>query len=56
VSQLNPDIHIYGHSHVNRNIEVDDICYVNNAFAYPSEENISRKKLHCVLNTNNKPS
>ncbi len=56
VSQLNPDIHIYGHSHVNRNIEVDDICYVNNAFAYPSEENISRKKLYCVLNTNSKPS
>jgi predicted phosphodiesterase len=56
VSQLNPDIHIYGHSHVNRSIEVDDICYVNNAFAYPSEENISRKKLHCVLDTNNKPS
>jgi predicted phosphodiesterase len=53
VSQLNPDIHIYGHSHVNRDIEVDDICYVNNAFAYPSEERISRKKLHCVLDTNN---
>ena len=53
VSQLNPDIHIYGHSHVNRGIEVDDIYYVNNAFAYPSEEGISRKKLHCVLDTNN---
>ena len=53
VSQLNPDIHIYGHSHVNRDIEVDDICYVNNAFAYPSEEDISRKKLHCVFDTNN---
>lgn len=51
VAQLNPDIHIYGHSHVNRDIEVDDICYVNNAFAYPSEERIARKKLHCVLDT-----
>lgn len=51
VAQLNPDIHIYGHSHVNRDIEVDDICYINNAFAYPSEERISRKKLHCVLDT-----
>lgn len=56
VAQLNPDIHIYGHSHVNRDIVVDDICYINNAFAYPSEERISRKKLHCVLDTSNDTS
>lgn len=56
VAQLNPDIHIYGHSHVNRDIVVDNICYVNNAFAYPSEERISRKNLHCVLDTNNDTS
>lgn len=51
VAQLNPDIHVYGHSHVNRAVEVDDIHYVNNAFAYPSEERISRKRLHCVFDT-----
>lgn len=56
VAQLNPDIHIYGHSHVNRDIVVDDICYINNAFAYPSEERISRKKLHCILDTSNDTS
>lgn len=49
VSRLNPDIHIYGHSHVNQQIELDHICYVNNAYAYPREDRIARKKLHCVM-------
>jgi len=49
VKQLQPDIHIYGHSHVNQSIELDNIRYVNNAFAYPKEERIARKQLHCVL-------
>ena len=48
VKQLQPDIHIYGHSHVNQSIELDNIRYVNNAFAYPQEERIARKELHCV--------
>lgn len=49
VKKLNPDIHVYGHSHVNQSIELDDIRYVNNAFAYPNEDRISRKQLHCVF-------
>ena len=49
VKKLNPDIHVYGHSHVNQSVELDDIRYVNNAFAYPSEHRISRKQLHCVF-------
>lgn len=48
VKLLNPDIHVYGHSHVNQCIRLDDICYVNNAFAYPSESRISRKQLHSI--------
>lgn len=51
VQQLNPDVHIYGHSHVNQDITIDGIQYINNAFAYPSEDRISRKCLHCVLDT-----
>jgi predicted phosphodiesterase len=47
--QLKPDIHVYGHSHVNQSVELDNIRFVNNAFAYPSEERISRKRLHCVF-------
>ncbi len=48
VRQLNPTIHVYGHSHVNQAIELDDIQYVNNAFAYPSEVHIARKQLKCI--------
>lgn len=48
VKQLQPAIHIYGHSHVNQSIELDNIRYVNNAFAYPKEGRIARKRLHCV--------
>ena len=49
VKQLNPDIHIYGHSHVNQSVELENIRYINNAFARPTEHQIARKQLHCVL-------
>jgi len=42
-------IHIYGHSHVNRNVEINGVRYINNAFAYPSETMISRKRLLNIL-------
>jgi predicted phosphodiesterase len=48
VKTLNPTIHVYGHSHVNQTIELDDIHYINNAFAYPSETHIARKQLKCI--------
>lgn len=48
IQRLNPDFHVYGHSHVNQAIEIDGIHYINNAFAYPSEARIARKQLHCV--------
>lgn len=51
VQRLCPDIHIYGHSHVNQSKTVAGINYVNNAFAYPSEERIARKALHCVFDS-----
>jgi predicted phosphodiesterase len=37
IRQLRPWIHVYGHSHVNQQIVLDGIAYVNNAFGYPSE-------------------
>lgn len=49
VMQLQPAIHIYGHSHINQSIDLDGIKFVNNAFAYPGETRISRKRLHCVI-------
>jgi predicted phosphodiesterase len=45
---VNPSIHVYGHSHVNRNVEIDGVFYVNNAFGYPSETRIASKRLLCI--------
>ena len=48
IREIRPDIHIYGHSHVNRDVVIDGINYINNAFAYPYEERIAAKALQCV--------
>ena len=48
---LRSKIHIYGHSHLNRNLVIDGIRYVNNAFAYPSETRIAAKALACIFET-----
>lgn len=48
IRRLNPDIHVYGHSHVNRQVVLDGIKYINNAFGYPSEYGISSKNLLCI--------
>lgn len=45
---LRPAIHIYGHSHFNRDINLNGIRYVNNAFGYPHETRITRKRLLCL--------
>lgn len=45
---IKPDIHVYGHSHLNRQVDIDGIRYVNNAFAYPNESNIALKQLLCI--------
>ena len=49
VQKLRSNIHIYGHSHVNQDTTIDGIRYINNAFAYPSEDRIARKHLYCVF-------
>lgn len=45
---LNSQMHIYGHSHFNRNVNIDGVTYINNAFGYPQETRISSKSLLCV--------
>lgn len=45
---LQSTIHVYGHSHVNRNVKIDGVTYVNNAFGYPREVGIASKELMCV--------
>lgn len=46
--RLGARIHVYGHSHVNRDIEIDGVAYVNNAFGYPRETRIAAKALRCI--------
>jgi predicted phosphodiesterase len=48
VRRLAADVHVYGHSHVNRRVEIEGVCYVNNAFGYPHEERIASKRLLCI--------
>lgn len=45
---FNPDIHVYGHSHVNRNVKIGGVTYINNAFGYPEEARIAFKRLLCI--------
>jgi predicted phosphodiesterase len=45
---LKPSIHVYGHSHVNRNVTIDGVTYINNAFGYPAETRITSKRLLCI--------
>lgn len=46
--RLNPHIHVYGHSHVNRHVKIDGVSYINNAFGYPRETRITSKRLMCL--------
>ena len=46
--ELNSDLHVYGHSHINRHVRIDDVTYVNNAFGYPGEERITARRLLCI--------
>ncbi|TQV74245.1 metallophosphoesterase [Exilibacterium tricleocarpae] len=45
---LQSDIHVYGHSHVNRKVTLNGVCYINNAFGYPGETRIAARKLMCI--------
>jgi len=48
IRRLRPGIHVYGHSHVNRNVTVDGVSYINNAYGYPQEVSITAKRLVCI--------
>ncbi len=45
VRRLNARMHVYGHSHFNRHVEIDGVAYINNAFGYPHETRITSKGL-----------
>lgn len=48
IRTIAPQIHVYGHSHVNRRILLDGVEYINNAFGYPNETRITAKQLLCI--------
>lgn len=48
IRTLNPHMHIYGHSHINRHVSIRGIHYINNAYGYPHEP-WTRKELLCVF-------
>ena len=45
IREINSDIHVFGHSHVNLKKEMDGTVYINNAFGYPYEKLVTGKKL-----------
>lgn len=49
IRKLGSIIHVYGHSHVNHCVMKDNTLYLNNAFGYPYETQITSKKLKCIL-------
>jgi predicted phosphodiesterase len=48
VRKLNARMHVYGHSHINRRVEIEGVTYINNAFGYPHEVAIASKRLLCI--------
>lgn len=46
--RLNPHLHVYGHSHLNRQVRLDGLLYINNAFGYPNETLTTAKRLMCI--------
>lgn len=49
VATLRPDVHVYGHSHVNQTTEINGVRFVNQALGYPNEHYIAQKGLLQIL-------
>jgi predicted phosphodiesterase len=43
--ELKANVHVYGHSHVNRVVRLDGVTYVNNAIGYPREAGTACRQL-----------
>ncbi len=54
IRKLRSDIHVYGHSHVNRQVVMENTVYINNAFGYPHETRITSKRLLCIYDCDKK--
>lgn len=49
IRKLGSKIHVYGHSHVNNQVVKNNTLYINNAFGYPYETQITAKQLRCIF-------
>jgi predicted phosphodiesterase len=49
IRKLHSSIHIYGHYHVNSQMHLDGVLYINNALGYPREHTISARQLIRVV-------
>lgn len=49
IRKLQSNIHVYGHSHVNQRLLLDNTLYINNAYGYPGETRIAAKKLITIF-------
>jgi predicted phosphodiesterase len=49
IRRLKSKIHVYGHSHLNRRVDIDGVSYINNALGYPHETRITKKALQCIF-------
>ena len=48
IRAVGASIHVYGHSHLNKQTKIDGVQYVNNALGYPGESRIASRSLLCV--------
>ncbi len=48
IRRLQASVHVYGHSHLNRDRLIDGVRYLNNAYGYPHETAITAKRLLTV--------
>jgi hypothetical protein len=53
VAQVGSRLHIYGHHHLNRSVQLDGTWFLNNAFGYPHETQICRRELLPVFREGN---
>ena len=49
IKLIGSKIHIFGHSHINRDVLIDNVRYIQNALSYPRERRKNSVNLKLVL-------